>query len=513
MEKETATATSDGLSNRSWSFDEFAGVDFNDERLNQRLLNLMTSLSEYPLSPINQACHDKAEVKAAYRFFSNPKILVKEILRVHQRQVCQRAAEKETVYVIQDTSFIDYTSHLKTEGLGKLSNYRKNQNKGKGLVMHSSLLLDENGLSLGVLDQKIWSRALTPNYERNKELYKIPIEKKESYRWLEGIKKSIELLKKGRIKPQSIVHIADREADMFEFMECALNEKAHFIVRGDNKFRTIVREGHKINYRTGEAIFTTLDAFKKSPIKGDLWIEVPKRPSHTNSVGAPERIAEVEIRACHIKLPPPKHLFQLRRKNSQSGKKSFQEAFDACIEVNVVWVKELNPPPEIDALEWFIYTDLKVESIEDAEKIVSTYKLRWQIELFHKILKSGCHVEECRLGTAERLEKYLTIFSIIAWRILWMTHLNRQQPDLASNSFLTENEWKALYCRTYKTNIPSKEPPSVHEAIHWIARLGGFLDRKSDGEPGMITIWRGWQRLSDIALDWRIFHSNERYGE
>ncbi|MGZ3742703.1 MAG: IS4 family transposase [Pseudobdellovibrionaceae bacterium] len=499
----------EGLESQAWYLQEFADIDFNDGRLNQRLMNLMHSLSEYPLCSVNQACESNASAKAAYRFFANSKVLAQKIRQTHQHQVVQRAIGEKIIFVIQDTCFIDYTSHIKTKGLGKLSNYRRKQNKGKGLAMHTNLLLNSHGTLLGILDQIFWTRPLDQPYGKGLKCYRTPIKQKESYRWLEGIQNTARLFK-GSEAP-TIIHIADREADIFEFMECGIQHDIKFIVRGDLNPRAIAKPGHKIFNRKGSALFTVVDALNESSLKGELSIEVPKRPSHTNSIGTPERVAEVEIRCCHVKLPPSRHLLGVRRRQDPDRSRP-QIVNEDSIEVHVIWVKEQRPPEGAEPLEWILYTNLKVERIEEAAELINQYKLRWKIELLHKILKSGCRIEECRLGDADRLEKYITLFSIIAWRILWMTHLNREHPENSCSSVLTESEWQALYCRIHRTKDPPLTPPTLREAIHWIARLGGFLDRKSDGEPGMITIWRGWQRLSDIAEDWRIFHQNERYG-
>ncbi len=135
------------------------------------------------------------------------------------------------------------------------------------------------------------------------------------------------------------------------------------------------------------------------------------------------------------------------------------------------------------------------------------YKLRWHIESFHKVLKSGCNIELCRLQTADRLERYVTVLSIVAWRLYWMTHVNRVSPEKSCAEVLAEHEWKALCCKVKKTKLPPTEPPTIREAIRWIAGLGGFLGRKGDGEPGITTFWRGWQRLIDLSDSWLIFNS------
>jgi len=145
-----------------------------------------------------------------------------------------------------------------------------------------------------------------------------------------------------------------------------------------------------------------------------------------------------------------------------------------------------------------------VVSFEEAHGVIGWYCGRWQIEVFHKVLKSGCRVEHCRLQTANRLYNFVALMSVIAWRLHWMTYINRCQPDLPCTVVLTTIEWEALYMRIHKSSRLPDTVPTIHQAVRWIAQLGGFLGRKSDGEPGVTTLWRGWQRLQDMAATWYL---------
>ena len=164
---------------------------------------------------------------------------------------------------------------------------------------------------------------------------------------------------------------------------------------------------------------------------------------------------------------------------------------------------EANPPKGVDKISWTLITSLPVNTFKEALEIVRIYKLRWNIELYFKCLKTGCGIESTRLANAEKLIRFITLQSIIAWRILWMTFLNRTDHELTCESFLTEDEWKTLWLKKHRRQIksgemkanPPEKPPSTYEAIRWIAMQGGFLGRKNDGEPGQITIWRGWLEL------------------
>mgnify|MGYP000663421756 CR=1 FL=1 len=155
-------------------------------------------------------------------------------------------------------------------------------------------------------------------------------------------------------------------------------------------------------------------------------------------------------------------------------------------------------------LDWLLLTNHPIENIEQARECCRWYTLRWKIEEYHKILKSGCNVENCRLETIERLGRYIALKSVIAFRLLWMTLVNREIPEESCTIFLKESEWQALHCRHHKTNIIPSKPPSINEAIRMIASLGGFLCRKGDGELGNIVIWRGWQKLQEMSEIWGI---------
>jgi len=182
------------------------------------------------------------------------------------------------------------------------------------------------------------------------------------------------------------------------------------------------------------------------------------------------------------------------------------------LKLYAVWVKEIDPPADVDPLEWMLLTNVPVTTLADAIERIEWYGQRWHIEVYHKVLKSGCTVEDCRLQTADRLQRYLTLFGVVAWRVYWITHLNRHQPEAPCTLVLTTHEWEALYCTIHHTTKLPKQLPTVRQVVRWIGQLGGFLGRKQDGEPGVTVIWRGWQRLSDIAATWLLLHPKTTCG-
>lgn len=197
------------------------------------------------------------------------------------------------------------------------------------------------------------------------------------------------------------------------------------------------------------------------------------------------RHATVTIRFCRVTLKPP-----TRPLPSQMPP----------VTLTAILVREEHPPATIDEpIEWLLLTNTAVSTFADAVRVVGWYCGRWQIEVYHKILKSGCQVEDSRLQTAACLQNYLALMAIIAW---WLTYINRTDPNQPCTVVLTTPEWQALYLRIHKTSAFPKKLPTVRQVIRWIAQLGGFLGRKSDGEPGITVIWRGWQRLQDTAATW-----------
>ena len=176
--------------------------------------------------------------------------------------------------------------------------------------------------------------------------------------------------------------------------------------------------------------------------------------------------------------------------------------------LQVVDVFEPDPPAGEEAVPWLVLTSLATQTVEQAQQIVTWYTYRWLIERFHYVLKSGCKLEESQLREEKRLERLLAVYSLVAWKLLWLTYLARQTPDVPCTVSLQPSEWQALYAFIHRTQRLPTSPPTLHQAVRWIAQLGGFLGRKGDGEPGVKVLWRGWTRFQDIIDTWTISHSS-----
>lgn len=455
----------------SWAAEELAQVDLKDNRLKDRCQKLADALGQQPTAPINQACEDWADSKAAYRFVDNPKVTPDEILAPHSQRTVERMKGHGVVLAVQDTTFFNFTGHPKTQGLGEIGTKAQQQ---RGFGLHSTLAVTLDGQPLGVLTQDYLERPIGKPSHTPKEAKKQPIEEKESYRWLQALEKTIELAPEG----VQVVTVCDREADIYEMFVLAQERRASLLVRADDN-RSL----------QGDEVQHLWPKVERQPIRGELSVHI------TGNDQRKERQATVSIRFCMVKLRPP----------WRPEKKKLP-----VVTLQAILVREENPPENLaelgdhEPIEWMLLTNTPVTDFEEAVQVVGWYCCRWQIEVFHKIIKSGCRVESSLLQTAKRLQNYITLMCIVAWRLHWLTYINRTAPDLPCSHILTTVEWQALYMRIHKTTKFPKILPTVHQSIRWIAQLGGFLGRKSDGEPGITVIWRGWQRLQDLAATWYV---------
>jgi hypothetical protein len=450
-----------------WAAIEFADVELKDARLNRRCQELAVALGQQPGAFINQACEDWADTKAAYRFFGNTdKVTPAGICEPHHNRTVARMSQHRLVLAVQDTTFFNYTHHPHTEGLGEIGNKKQHQ---RGFGLHSTLVVTPVGVPLGTLTQQFFTRPIGEPAHTPAELQRLPIEEKESYRWLEAFEQTLQLRPAG----VEVVTICDREADIYEMFVLAEEKQAGLVIRASADRVLAEKEVRKLWTKV-----------QQQPLAGQLTLQL------TPNQQRPARQATVSVRFTQVKLKPP------WRPNQKKL---------PAISLNAILVREDDPPAGVDEpIEWLLLTNTPVQNFDDAIRVVGWYGCRWQIEIYHKIIKSACTVEDCRLEKAERLHNYIALMSVVAWRLHWMTYLNRTDPDLPCTVILTATEWQALYIRIQRTASLPSTPPTVRQAVHWIAQLGGFLGRKQDAEPGITVIWRGWQRLQDMADTWYL---------
>ncbi len=448
----------------NWAVDEFGKAELGDKRLTARLVQLAGVLGEKPQESLPHAAGETATLKAAYRFFDNADVTPDAMLHSHVEASYRRMAQMERVLAVQDTTYLDWTAHPATENLGPLTSQKR-----QGLLVHSTVAFTEERVPLGVLAQKVWARD-AQTYAQLKDHKQRKIDEKESLKWIESLA-AIEAARKV-CSNTHFISVGDREADIYDL----------FVVRRAAGVDLLVRAAMDRRVETEEKyLWATLEA---TPVAVTMQMTVPP---HNNQPG---RTATLDVHWREITLRPP-------------GKRAKEKLPQAT--VWAVWVIETDPPPLIVPVEWLLLTTVAVLTTQDALQRLAWYACRWGIEVWHKVLKSGCRIEARQLETAERLKRCLALYAVIAWRILYATMLSRITPDLPCTALLEVSEWQALYCTIHNTTQLPADVPSLALAVRWIAQLGGFLNRKRDGHPGVTVLWRGFQHLSDLARMYRLF--------
>jgi Transposase Tn5 dimerisation domain/Transposase DNA-binding len=455
------TIYEDEIENK-WIYEEFKNLAINCGRTINRFIKTMITLSKNPDESIAAASKDKAEAKAIYRLLQNEKLTEEVILSTHKKQTIKNIKEsgESVVLCIQDTSDINYTSLKATTGLG---DYGAKKNS-KGLIVHSTIAVTPNGVMKGILDQKIWARDPAERGKRRTR-HQRPIEEKESFKWLESMDQSNKDIP-AEIK---VINVCDREADLFEFFHKAIKEDRFFLVRATYN-RLILNDECK-----------SFDKVHNEKVAGELTVEIPRDTRRK----IPKRNATIELKYTKVVMPVPPKI------RKYFGKED-------CVEVFLILAKEKNVPAGIEPIQWYLATNVETSSVDEAIEKVRWYIQRWKIERFHYILKSGCKIEELQEKDATRLKKLILMYSIIAFRILCMTYLARENPESSCETMLQEEEWKVLYRIANKTSDFPEKAPTIKEAVDYVAKLGGFLGRKGDGDPGVKVIWRGLKKLNVV---------------
>jgi Transposase DNA-binding/Transposase Tn5 dimerisation domain len=447
----------------SWAVSEWANAEWGDVRRTQRLITLATVLAQRPSASLPEACGNRAMLKAAYRFFDNDAIDPAAILASHVEATAARLATVPLVLAVQDTTELDWTAHPATTGLGPLAHPNH-----RGLHVHTTLTLTPERLPLGVRAQQVWARAPDTVGKRATRKRR-PITEKESQKWLT----SGEAVSAARAPcPQThFVCVGDREADVYDLVLQERPAGVDLLVRAS--WNRCVDHPERYLWPKVEA----------SPVVATLAVRVPRRD------GQPARQASLTMRWCLVLLGPPTH----RRAEKLP-----------TLAVWAVLAREDHPPAGLEPLAWLLLTTYAVQSPEDAIERVTWYACRWGIAVLPKVLNSGCRLEARQFATGERLRRCLAVYTVLAWRLLYATLLSRALPDIPCTALLEPEEWQALSCAIHVTSTLPSTPPPLRQAVHWIGRLGGFLARRGDGEPGVTVLWRGFQHLTDLTFMDRI---------
>jgi len=456
-----------------WAQLEFASADLGDVRRNKRLLKVATGLAANPGGTLPQAFGSWAELKAAYRFLEGPQVAAEGVLEPHlarTRAACQQAGE---YLLIEDTTELDYTSSVAREDLGVIGD-----GGGRGLHLHTSLAVQvqawdleqrPEGAVVGLLGWRCWNRRADPRRktETRAQLLRRP---RESDRWAAVLEQT------GGPPPGCTwIYVADRESDFYEPLERCHRLGVDFIIRACQKHRLV-----------GELAWLS-QALAQAPVRGQREVELRSRP------GQAARVAKVEVRTAAVTYRGPYR---------PGGRR-------ADLPLGVVEVREKEPPPGTEPLHWILLTSLSCQRWVEVQRIVGRYTARWWVEEYHKALKSGTGVEDSQLKRAYRLEALVAILAVVAVRLLNTKHLARAQPDAPVAPAEFGQEAVAILAQRFGK---PKGGWTQRELLRAVARLGGFIGRRGDGEPGWQTIWRGWHRLMYMVQGAELIQNVRRCG-
>jgi Transposase DNA-binding/Transposase Tn5 dimerisation domain len=441
---------------------DFPALDLGDKRRDERFIKIVENIVKQPGSSIPGYTKRWYDTKATYEFFKNEDIKLEAINAAISGYGAVQA-DQQQLLIVHDTSTISYND-LEAEGLGYIDNAA-----GKGIFCHNSIAITTSGLPLALLNQVIWSREASELGKSAKRKQK-PFEQKESYKWYRGIESVNTLLSKEAKK----IHIGDRDADIYEL----------FFSEPDIHSELLIRARH--NRKTAEG--------------SQLWQHIGgQKAAATEQIIIPDRTGKRK----------KKVTVQLRYKEVEILCPANKEG--TVFESVVLTAIEIRQKGDVkDGIHWKLLTTLAVNSVEEAKQCMHWYSYRWLIERFHYVLKSGCGIESLQLKKAGSLMKAVAVYSLAAFRIMQMTYQSRETPEISCEIVLTQQEWQTLYILQHKTNKLPKQAPNLRQATKWIAQMGGYLARNSDGPPGLKTVWLGYEALLQAVALFEIMSKKSR---
>ncbi len=515
----------------AWISEELAGLSVKDKRQRKRAGQVIAAMFAEPGASVRRMFGQKAGAKGLYRLVEGEgkkSISAAEVTYAQQQATLQRCAGEELVLCVQDTTDVNISQFTSMAGGGALP---RGQGARRGFFAQTVLAVSATGVPLGVLGQHYFEREAARTKGRQAHEHKTkPIEEKESYKWLRGVLESgVE-----QVSGTTMLFVSDQESDIFEYL--ALPRPAHvqLLLRSQHNRRLTASPADKESNAAGSE-GKLWDVVQAAPVAGVIDVPVHSKASQV------ARIARCEVRYQQVTLPAPPKTPALQQALAAAGS-AFSDP--APVTAWMVIVSEIpaqdpaqpkqkqakaratakpdqpeqpeQPEQPDQPILWRLLTTLPVTSFADASAMARYYARRWLVERFHYVLKSGCNIEARRLGSVENLQRFLSLANIVAWRLLWLTYVARETPDAPCTVALSTVEWKALVTAIHQGKQAPLQPPSLRQAVRWIAQLGGFLGRRSDGEPGVTVLWHGWQKLANYAQMYRILaphddHSNFGY--
>lgn len=460
-----------------WVRKEMETADLGDKRLDRRVCVVLEGLSKRPGASLPGTFRSWRETMATYRLLSNEKVSPEKLLGPHQEATRDRVRREEEVLVVADTTELDYTRPEEVvSGTGPLNSEHR-----VGFLMQTMVVFRPDRLPLGVWEIRPWGRDWTDG-KRSVDRRGEPTENKESYRWVESYRQACQMAEECR--ETRVVFVADREADVYElYVEAERGERrrAEYIVRAKQDRRVEKKGGE--GGQKGRKMWEEVSA---SRVMGTITVHVRRKKDRR------KREAVLTVQAVRLSPTPPYR----------------KEGKLPSVTVWAVLARELSPPEGEEGIEWMLLTSLEAGSFEEACGVVRRYVIRWEIEVYFHILKSGCRVEKRQL-VGENMKSCLVLYGIVAWRLHLLTMLGRSDPEMSCEEVFGEEEWRCVYRIVTQRAIP-EEPPRLQVIVRLVGRLGGYIGRKGDGEPGVKSLWIGLQRLNDFMIAWQVLRDADK---
>lgn len=438
------------------TIEDFKDIDLGDKRRDQRFVTIINNISSQPGSSIPRQNKSWYDVKATYEFFKNEEVSIDALRKAMMDYGTKQVKDEMQLLVLHDISNISYHD-LQAEGLGYLDN-----KEGRGILCYSSIAATTAGLPLSLLYQHTWTRPLE-ELGKSAKRKQLSFEDKETYRWHEGMHEVNQLLGDTVHK----IHVADREADVYELFFHAYEPNTDLLIRARHNRRV-------------EGSSPLWDLVAEQPAMATITLEIPDK------TGGKKHPVKAEVRCQQVKVLRP-----------VKSKEQYESVTLTAIEIKEQ--RDETQKDEQDLIHWKLLTTLEVQHVTEALQCVKWYTYRWLIERFHYVLKSGTKIEELQLKQAESLQKAIAVYSIAAFRIMQLVYQARHHPDVTCEVVLTPTQWKVLYILIHQNKEVPQQPPTLQQAVRWIGKPGGHLGRKSDGPPGLKTVWLGYQVVQNAA--------------
>lgn len=446
-----------------WASEEFGSVDLGDKRRTDRLVSISCGLAEQPGATMSALC-GPGGAQAVSRLMDCEDVTVKSVISTHVGQTGLRCRKVGEVLALQDTTFLDYTSRKGRVDLGPIGPAKDSN----GMLMHSVLALDADKTPLGLLDVNLWARD-RESFGRGKDRRSHEVCEKESQKWLDGLAAA----ERWVCAETPLLVIGDRESDIYSLFVAPRRDNTDLLVRMSQN-RALADQEH----------CHLMDAVDGAKPIGGYMVTVPRRGSRAS------RIAKLEIRLIAVALKAPRH--------------RTKDVSPVPVKMWIVHAREVDVPDGVEGLEWILLTTRMVDSLEAAVRLVYCYSARWVIEEFHKVLKSGCKVEQMQFESEDRLAPAVAINAVVAWRVLYLSKCARQHPDSAAECICSKTEMLVLSQWLKSKGWGDAPVVTARDFVRGVAKLGGFLGRNSDGEPGTKVLWQGLRRLQDLVAGYQL---------